>query len=49
VHWEKDVPIGAKQYKSQLPGRAGITDWREGYENAKKGIELIENKEDITN
>jgi hypothetical protein len=43
-HWEKYAEIGQKQYKSQLLSRAGMADWQQGYENAKKDIWLLENR-----
>jgi len=41
VHWGKYAAIGQKLYKSQLLSQGGFADWQQGYENARKDIELL--------
>jgi hypothetical protein len=43
-HWEQYAEVGQKLYKSQLLSRAGLADWQQGYENAKKDISLLQGK-----
>lgn len=46
VYWEKYAKIGQELYKSQLLSQGGFADWKKGYENAQKDIELLKKKND---
>ncbi len=44
VHWKNYATIGQRQYKPQSLSKGGPADWRQGYENAKRDVILLEGK-----